>query len=280
MGGNAFPNVGAIAKAEIEPTLDKIYDDLKIPYNTLILGSVGKKPFSGDIDIAVDVPDVDQPEFIKQLRAYFGHNNVKKIGQVCSTFTDIQGYDSSLETDRKRTGVIQVDFIFGSLEWLGFFYHAPSDSKLKGVHRNIAISTLCGFTDREADSYLDGYDRPIYLKRWKWSPKDGLIQVERRSRRHFDDGHWLKKQDETMLSESFWTVDDFVRILFKDKLDASYFDSCETVVEAIKILYEPEYCEEIFAQMAVDMYRNHNIGGVTTWDYPDEIDKYIKTLQD
>jgi hypothetical protein len=276
MGGNAFPNMGAISIDEIHPTLEYIYNKLDINYRTEVLGSVGKKPFSGDIDIAVEVPEEQQGDFVKLIRNTFGFNNVKKIGKLCSTFTDIQEYDPTISCDRPRTGIIQVDFIMGDVDWLKFFYHSPNQSIMKGAHRNIAISTLAGFTDRVADPYLDGFDRPIYVKRWKWSPISGLLQVERRSRRAIDTGKWLKKQDERVLSKSYWKPEDAKRILFKDKLNLSYFDSCESVIEATKKLYDGEYCESIFKQMAHDLHYNHNVGREKHWIYPPEVDKYIK----
>ena len=277
MGGNAFPDVGAIHKNEVQHTLDSLYKKLQLTYPHHILGSTGKKEFHGDLDIGIAIPKKERHDFFLFLKSHFGDHEVKSYGALYSIKFPIACYQQ-YETDKKRTGKVQIDFIMGDdLEWLKFFYHSPVESKLKGTHRNIAISSLAGFTDRYEDEMRDVYDRPVLLRRWKWSPTTALTQVERRSRRSLVTGLYIKKQDELFLSDAITDPKKAAEVLFKGKLSHNYFDSCETVVEAINILYQdqPEYKERIFEQMAWDLRHNHNIGNVG-WEYPPEIAVYME----
>ena len=50
-----MPGVGAIHIDEIEPTLDALEKKLGIDLKNNVLGSVGKREFSGDIDVALEI---------------------------------------------------------------------------------------------------------------------------------------------------------------------------------------------------------------------------------
>jgi len=277
MGGNAFPDVGAIHQSEVEPTLTKLFKQLQLAYPHAILGSTGKKEFSGDIDIAIDIPPSEHKEFFQFLKRHFGDHDVRTWGNLFSTHFPIENYNSSLETERKRTGKVQVDFIPGNIEWLKFFYHSPAVSKLKGTHRNIAMSSLAGYTDRVENNEFDDAQRHTYIERYKWSPTTGFTRVQRTSRRHALTGRWIKKQDEIEISKPSQSPADVANILFKGKCGPEYLDSCEKVIEAINIVYEDDlnYKERIFKQMAWDLLHNHNIG-TKGWEYPEEVAKHME----
>jgi hypothetical protein len=65
--GGAMPGVGPIHISEIEPTLDALEKVLGIDLKNNVLGSVGKKEFSGDIDVALQIDTDKIPEFTKRL---------------------------------------------------------------------------------------------------------------------------------------------------------------------------------------------------------------------
>ena len=67
--GGSMPGVGPIHINEIEPTLDALEKVLGINLKDNVLGSVGKKEFSGDIDVAVQVAPEDIPELVKKIEA-------------------------------------------------------------------------------------------------------------------------------------------------------------------------------------------------------------------
>ena len=59
------PGVGPIHIDEIKPTLDPISKFLGVDLMSMTLGSVGKKEFSGDIDVAINIPPADLTNFKK-----------------------------------------------------------------------------------------------------------------------------------------------------------------------------------------------------------------------
>ena len=78
-GGNAVPDVGAIHIDEIEPTLKKLADMLKMPeVLDQTLGSVGKAEYSGDIDIAVNIDTDALKELSHELRNMLGNMKASK----------------------------------------------------------------------------------------------------------------------------------------------------------------------------------------------------------
>ena len=80
-GGNAVSNVQKIPKANIQPTLNELnktlfekYPNLKMGDTIFLLGSTGKKDFSGDIDIGIDfeaIKESDDQTVFDQLKELF-----------------------------------------------------------------------------------------------------------------------------------------------------------------------------------------------------------------
>ncbi len=147
MGGNAIKKSVSIKKEFIEPTLNYIYSKflpkIKISKNdTRILGSVGKKQVSGDIDIAIDFRKIiinnNLAEdyvgfFIYEASGVFSEVIQMKGINVVSVACPIIG-----ETDK----FVQVDFMLtDNLEFAEFAYYSPSqlESKYKGLYRNILL---------------------------------------------------------------------------------------------------------------------------------------------
>ena len=175
-----MPGVGPIHIDEIEPTLDALEKVLKIDLKDNVLGSVGKKQFSGDIDIAVQVAPEEIPELVKKLEATPEVLDLAK-SSVIMTKVKIVNFDQSKQTLKPRTGFVQVDFMPGDPGWMKTYYHSPAEteSKYKGVFRNIMIATIAAVLDRKdsEDKIDDG--RPVESERWMWSPADGLVRIKR-----------------------------------------------------------------------------------------------------
>jgi len=278
MGGNAFPDTGTIHISEIQPTLE--YIGSKINVKTVAqrtLGSTGKKEYSGDIDLAMDSRSSEEmSEFFKRMKMVFGENNVRKQGALIMTRVPIQEYHEHKNSRQPRTGTVQVDYMFGDTEWFKLYYHSPADgeSKLKGTHRNIALSTLAGFTDREASDLVDDYERPVESIRYKWSPTVGLVKVRRTSRKNEKTGKWIKKQDEELLSDSITDANEIVAVLFGEHGTVETLNSAELIIEAIKKVHDNDTQAKIFERMAANFTTHHDIGKIE-WDYPEEIAQYI-----
>lgn len=174
----AMPGVGAIHISEIEPTLDALEKKLGIDLKNNVLGSVGKRTFSGDIDVALQIDPEQIPQFIDKLKTMPEIHDLAK-SSVIMTKIKIQNYDPSKETDRPRTGFVQLDFMPGDPGWLKTYYHSPaeSESKYKGVFRNILIATITAVYDRKDSDAQTDDGRPLESERWIWSPTDGLVRI-------------------------------------------------------------------------------------------------------
>lgn len=112
------------------------------------IGSIGKKEFSGDVDIAVLEKENRGLEFWKEL--------IEKLGldfKVVKGFNQISfGYPFEGQT-------IQVDLMLSQdLEWSKFIYYSPNlstgESEFKGIYRNLLLSSLIITESRvEIDKY-------------------------------------------------------------------------------------------------------------------------------
>jgi len=108
--GGAMPGVGAIHISEIVPTLEKLEKSLGINLKDFVLGSVGKREFSGDIDVAINLKPEELDEFAKKLEQDPNIEGVTK-SSVFMTKVKIENFDSQKSDGRARTGFVQVDFM-------------------------------------------------------------------------------------------------------------------------------------------------------------------------
>jgi len=270
-GGNAVEGGGAIHIDEIEPTLQALSKATKIPYNDIkqgALGSVGKAEFSGDIDIALDANTYDKKELYAQLNAS-GLN--PKMGSVISIPFPIQNYDEAKESTKERTGLVQVDFMFGNPKWLSFGYHSAGDaSKYKGVMRTILLTSVASamgqlYYDEENEELIGRFGPAMSPNqglnlRPKMRPRKKLTKADIKAGKSLADQPRLKGE-KTVSKEEFqaefpntdfnkygdkWEMDDpkeVAQFLFKDvKADVNPedLDSVETILPLIK-KKDPEF---------------------------------------
>lgn len=269
MGGNAFPMAGKVHKSEVTETVLYVTSLLKLN-EYRILGSTGKKEFSGDIDIAVNISPED---LMRKLEKHYGKDMIRRYGNVHSILVPIQGYSDTFVSER-RTGLVQVDFIIGDIEWLDLFYFWDDSSKLKGTHRNIALSTLAMFVGyKEYTSDVDDQGRCADYCRYKWSPVDGLVYVNCKTPKD-KFGNFRKTQQITKIRSSVYDKETIASILFSGKLSGKYMDSAESVIEAIQIVFkdEPARLSEILLELYNRFETNHNVGSY--------FDLYPQCIQD
>jgi hypothetical protein len=175
MGGNVFKGrTRSIKKEHIEPTVQKYFDELKSVFpkkrgifnkrHFKYLGSVGKKPKSGDIDFGIDVssiiPEVTDTEIKKwNLDPKTVKEQFLKLKKRSRTATDsqlilkalLQGIAAqinsqapNIHTDEKKIGLgtmfslfpqyneqdekldygVQMDWMIGKLDLLQFSYYS------------------------------------------------------------------------------------------------------------------------------------------------------------
>lgn len=248
--GGAMPGVGAIHIDEIEPTLDALEKVLGIDLKNNTLGSVGKKEFSGDIDIALEISPEDIPAFVEKLKTIPEVLDIAR-SSVIMTKVKIADYDPNKKAEGKpRTGYVQVDFMPGDPGWLKTFYHAPheKDSKYKGVFRNILISSIAAHLDRKDSSQKLPDGRPLKSERFMWSPTDGLIRVIRTPEPNKKGDGYTKKNNNKIIDGPYKNPDEIASVLNLGSADDLY--SYETLRNAMDKNYPPALTQAILNDFA------------------------------
>jgi hypothetical protein len=242
--GGAMPGVGPIHISEIEPTLNDLEKALGIDLKNNVLGSVGKKEFSGDIDVALQIDPNDIPEFIQKLEKSPLVLDIAK-SSVIMTKVKINGYDGEKTTSKPRTGYVQVDFMPGDPGWLKTYYHSPSDkeSKYKGVFRNIMIATIAAVYDRQDSEETIDDGRAVESERWMWSPTDGLVRIKRTPVPNKKGDGYTKKNNNEIIGKPLKTADEIAKALGLD--GAADLNSYESLRDAIKKNYSKEMSDDI-----------------------------------
>jgi len=274
MGGNAVKDAGAIYIDELYPTIDKLSAELGIDcLRNNLLGSTGKKEYSGDVDIAF--PDQSSKEITKYyntLKEIFGIDNLRKTGSVIHLCYPIVNYDSIKLGRLPRTGKVQIDFNFGDVEWLKIFNYSPGDlSKFKGVHRNLCIAAILKAMPEAESPYLDSFGRSTSIFKYKWSPY-GLVPVYRKST--YDNCVCHKKQKDVVIDDPVKEINTVARLVFKNK-DAvpSDLDSVENILDAVMTFFKPPDQEKIFRIIAENF--QVSIPNYENYPNPEVIKKYF-----
>ena len=135
------------------------------------LGSTGRAPSSGDLDLGVDIGEVTKEDLAARLTAWAQKNKldpreyVRKAGEV--------HFRTAIAGDPQR-GFVQTDFMFfPNLDWGTFYYAGGEDSSYRGVYRNVLMSSLAkplglkiganGLISRTTNQLVDGGMEPDYV---------------------------------------------------------------------------------------------------------------------
>jgi len=192
MGGNVFDSTAPIKKEHIKPTLLEFFKQFKQifpkaePYfrEMKTLGSVGKKDYSGDIDLALSGTSFDNvddwglsEQHIQNLFAAFKKrartstdDQLMKRSVIVAIAQKIAEADKEIIADVKGSGGgtlfllfpqydeqkqpigsnVQIDINVGDVDWLEFAYHSTTySSNVKGLHRTqllVALFSHKGYT--------------------------------------------------------------------------------------------------------------------------------------
>ena len=262
--GGAMPGVGAIHIDEITPTLQALEKSIGVDLMNNTLGSVGKRQFSGDIDVALQIQPEELPAFIEELKKNPLVLDIAKTS-VIMTKVKIMDFDESKSDGRPRTGFVQVDFMPGDPGWMKTYYHSPSEteSKYKGVYRNIMIATLAAVHNRDkSDAKLDD-GRAMEERRFMWSPTEGLLRVQRTPvPKKSGDGYTKKNKNETI--DGPWKQPD--EIATQLGLDSGKdLNSFESLLAAVKKNWTKEKL-----QYVIDGFKQNNV--VQDIGVPEELD--------
>lgn len=247
--GGAMPGVGPIHISEIEPTLSALEKVLGIDLKNNVLGSVGKKEFSGDIDVAIQVDPDKIPDLVKRLEATPEVLDIAK-SSVIMTKVKIVNYDQSKQTSKPRTGFVQVDFMPGDPGWMKTYYHSPSDkeSKYKGVFRNIMIATICAVYQRQDSEEKIDDGRAVESERWMWSPADGLVRIRRTPVPKANGQGYTKKNNNQILGKPIKTAPEIAQALGLDGPED--LNSYESLKAAIEKNYPADLVKQILDSFA------------------------------
>jgi len=247
--GGSMPGVGPIHISEIEPTLNALEKVLGIDLKNNVLGSVGKKEFSGDIDVAIQVDPDKIPELVNRLERTPEVLDIAK-SSVIMTKVKIVDFDQSKQTSKPRTGYVQVDFMPGDPGWMKTYYHSPSEteSKYKGVFRNIMIATICAVYERNASEEKIEDGRPKEVERWMWSPSDGLVRIRRTPVPKANGQGYTKKNKNEVIGEPIKTAPEIAKALGLD--GPQDLNSYESLKQAIETNYPEELVQKILDSFA------------------------------
>jgi hypothetical protein len=146
-GGNIFKDEAGtiltknIARADVIPTVQWLETVTGLELTDHMLGTTGKKEFSGDLDIAIDANEVDKNEFASRLGEYISKQGgdpkewIRKSGISVHFKTPIKGDE--------KNGYVQADFMFGERDWMKWSMTGGREgSELKGSHRHMILSSI------------------------------------------------------------------------------------------------------------------------------------------
>ena len=195
-GGNVFKDASGriltqrINQADIAPTLawlDQMLPGLDLQNNTL--GSTGKKPTSGDLDLAVDANQVTKEQLVTRLTQWCQSHGfkpdeyVKKSGISVHFKTPIMG--------NPKQGYVQTDFMFlTNVPFSKFVLSAAGDSAYSGSARNVLMNSIAksmgyklnqnsGIADRATNAIIsDDPDKIAKLLLNKSATRADLHSVE------------------------------------------------------------------------------------------------------
>lgn len=195
-GGNVFkdsdgqPLTGRINQSDVPATVAWLEQltGLQFPRDRW-LGSTGKAPTSGDMDLAVDTNEISKDQLAAKLMQWIVSHKlppaewIKKGGEV-HLRTPIQG--------RPELGYVQTDFMFfPNLDWGTFFYSGGEGSAYKGMNRNVLMSSIAkqlglkvganGMFSRTTNQLVDGGLDPDRVAKALLGPratKENLKNVE------------------------------------------------------------------------------------------------------
>lgn len=199
----------------ISTTIDSIKRTIFEPLNisseywTSDIGSVGKKPVSGDIDIAIDINHCN-PEEIVDLVKNSGFDFKQTGGAIANIAFPIEG--------TQKGEYVQVDFFpTKSLEFTKFarFSPTPEESKYNGGMRSDLLGILikyCTLLINEKENKMSY----VSLK------QDGAYKTIR-----LVDNSNIKIGEDVLITNK---PEELIKMVFGDKYNVKHFNSVESII--------------------------------------------------
>jgi hypothetical protein len=146
-GGNIFKDASnraltqRINQTDVKSTIAWLEQLTGMELQDATLGSTGRKPTSGDLDLAVDANQFTKEQMVAQLTQWAQMNKLKpeeyirKSGISVHFKTPING--------RPDSGYVQTDFMFlKDVPFSKFILSAPADSAYRGQDRNVLMNSM------------------------------------------------------------------------------------------------------------------------------------------
>lgn len=199
----------------ISTTLKSINKTIFEPLNissehwTSDIGSVGKKPVSGDIDIAIDVDYCDPNVLVEHIKEN-GFDYTKTGGAIANIAFPIEG--------TQKGQFVQVDFFpTKSLEFTKFarFSPSPEESKYSGGMR----TDLLGILIKYCTLLVNGEETKVSYISLK---QDGAYKTVR-----FVDNMNAKFGEDILVTDK---PDELIKMVFGDKYNIKHFNSVESII--------------------------------------------------
>lgn len=256
-GGNMFPGVTSrIRQEDVEATIDDLDSRLFRPLGLKRgvdwkpVGSTGKKAAgetSGDLDIAIS-----SEKAFEVLKAKDINDALKKMEQlvsktITSNVKSSAGFKevsfafpvtSDIDGDKK----VQVDIMWGNLDWAEFAYHSPSSemkSKYKGEVFALLRATIISYLN--PPTIIEGNaENPITYKKIVFTQASGLDEVTYTFRSQTDENKILKTKrivSRKQISNDPAYVKSMILRRGYTQADAPIFNSFETLWNYVKTNY-------------------------------------------
>ena len=158
--GGSMPGVGAIHIDEINPTLIPLEKELGIDLRNNALGSVGKREFSGDIDVALKISTDELPTFIKKLENSPQILGVAKSSVIMTKSGKVVYYDVKVGSYYDS----DTDIYLSHDEWKAL---DEAVDHYSGIATEIAIEEGA---DRDSTEYKAGAFAAKHKKKYESNP--------------------------------------------------------------------------------------------------------------
>jgi len=143
-GGNVFKGDLAtqrILKADVLPTVNWLERILGMALKNNLLGSTGKKPDSGDIDIGLQQDTVSKDDLFQKLRKWAADNKLRPEDYVRKTGTSVH-FRTPIAGDPNR-GFVQTDLmILPDMKFAQFFMSPDPNSTFKDAQKHILLASI------------------------------------------------------------------------------------------------------------------------------------------
>jgi hypothetical protein len=190
-GGNVFkgpkgePLTQRINRQDVPATIQWIEQVTGIDFSTDLgedgvplrwLGSTGKAPSSGDLDLAVDLNEASREQVESILKQFVQSQGLDPREYVVKKGEKGEVHLKTPIAGDANRGFVQTDFMFfENLDWGQFFYAGGTGSAYKGKNRNVLMSSIAkqlglkvgsnGMFSRTTNELVQGGLDPDYVAR-------------------------------------------------------------------------------------------------------------------